>query len=101
MEKFSDLHLYTGSKCNRQCDFCIVSGRPDGWYRPMTTESLDAALALVPVDGTIKFYGGEPTLDLENLLWAIRYLREHGFIGWFTVFSNGVLADRVIEILEA
>jgi hypothetical protein len=36
MEKLSDLHIYTGSKCNRQCDFCIVSGRPDGWYEPIT-----------------------------------------------------------------
>jgi len=100
LEKFSDLHLYTGSKCNRQCDFCIVSGRPDGWYEPMTSEVLDATLELVPMDATIKFYGGEPTLDIENLLWAMRYLRERGFRGWFTIFTNGVLADRVITILE-
>jgi len=101
MEKLSDLHLYTGSKCNRQCSFCIVSGRPDGWYQPLTTEVLEAALALVPADATLKFYGGEPTIDLENLLWAMRYLRERGFRGWLTVFSNGVLAERVLAILEA
>jgi len=101
MEKFSDLHLYTGSKCNRQCDFCIVSGRPDGWYKPLTEETLDAALELVPMDATIKFYGGEPTIDIENLLWAFAYMRERGFVGWFTIFTNGVLADRIIRALEA
>lgn len=101
MEKFSDLHIYTGSKCNRKCDFCIVSGRPDGWYEQITMATLEATLALVPMDGTIKFYGGEPTLDLENLLWAMLTLRENGFQGWFTIFSNGVLADRVIAILDA
>jgi hypothetical protein len=101
MENFSDLHLYTGSKCNRSCDFCIVYGRPGGWYAPLTEETLDAALALVPPDGTLKFYGGEPTLDAENLIWAMRSLRERGFRGWFTVFSNGVLADRLIAILDA
>ncbi|MGH9947474.1 MAG: radical SAM protein [Pyrinomonadaceae bacterium] len=101
MDKFTDFHLYTGSQCNRQCDFCIVSGRPDGWYAPLTEEILDAALELVPADGTIKFYGGEPTIDHKNLIWAIKYLRAKDFHGWFTVFSNGILAERVIDILEA
>lgn len=53
------------------------------------------------MDSTIKFYGGEPTIDAVNLIWVLNYLREKGFRGWFTVFSNGVLASRVIEILEA
>ena len=101
MPRFSDVHLYTGSKCNRSCDFCIVYGRPDGWYKPMTSESLDLILDVVPLDANIKFYGGEPTIDDENVIWAMSYLREKGFIGWFTIFSNGVLADRVIDILES
>ncbi len=97
----SDVHIYHGSKCNRRCAFCIVDGRPEGWYEPMTAATLDAVLALVAPDGTIKFYGGEPTLDIENLLWAMRYLRAHGFTGWLTIFSNGVQADRVLTALEA
>lgn len=101
MTQFSDVHLYTGSKCNRSCDFCIVYGRPDGWYKPMTTESLDLILEVVPSTANIKFYGGEPTIDDENVIWAMGYLREKGFAGWFTIFSNGVLADRVIEILDS
>jgi len=101
MEKLSDLHIYTGSKCNRECDFCIVSGRPDGWYQPITEETINAAFDLVPMDGTIKFYGGEPTIAPDNLLWAMRQLRERGFRGWFTIFSNGVLADRILKLLEA
>ena len=101
MEKLSDLHIYTGSKCNRECDFCIVSGRPDGWYQPITEETLSAVFQMVPMDGTIKFYGGEPTIAPENMLWAMRQLRERGFRGWFTIFSNGVLADRIIKLLAA
>ena len=101
MTRLSDVHVYHGSKCNRRCAFCIVDGRPDGWYEPMTETTLDAVFDLVPVDGTIKFYGGEPTLDLPNLLWAMRYLRGRGFRGWFTIFTNGVQADRVIAALDA
>ena len=101
MERFSDFHLYTGSKCNRECSFCIVSGRPDGWYASLTEAVLDSTLRLVPEDGTIKFYGGEPTIDAENVIWAIKYMRDKGFTGWFTIFSNGVLADRIVKILNA
>lgn len=101
MERLSDLHLYNGSRCNRRCSFCIVDGRPEGWYEPLTEAALDAALGLVPSDGTIKFYGGEPTLDIVNVIWAMRYMRDKGFPGWFTIFTNGVQADRVIAALEA
>lgn len=101
MPQFSDVHLYTGSKCNRSCDFCIVYGRPDGWYKPITSESLDLIVSVVPADANIKFYGGEPTIDDENVIWAMSYLREKGFTGSFTIFSNGILAERVIGILES
>jgi hypothetical protein len=62
---------------------------------------LDAAHALAPPDGTIKFYRGEPTIDIDNLVWGMRHLRRRGFAGWFTIFSNGVLAERVIAALDA
>ena len=101
MRQFSDFHLYTGSKCNRKCDFCIVSGRPDGWYQPLTEEILDAATRLVPPDATIKFYGGEPTIDADNVIWAFARLREKGFTGWLTIFSNGVLGERIVKILDS
>lgn len=100
MPRVSDIHLYNGPRCNRRCTFCIVDGRPEGWSQPLAPASLDAAFDLVPLDGTIKFYGGEPTLDLPNLLWSMRYLRERGFLGWFTIFTNGIQADRVITALE-
>ena len=101
MLKLSDFHIYTGSKCNRACDFCIVYGRPDGWYSPISGQMLDSVLEIVPPDATVKFYGGEPTIDAENVIFAMKYLREKGFSGWFTIFSNGVLAERVIKILES
>jgi hypothetical protein len=99
--RFRELHLYHGPRCNRACDFCTVSGSPDGWYAAFTPAVLDRALALVERDGNLKIYGGEPTLDLLSLTVAIRYLRRGGFVGWVTLFSNGVLAERVIELLEA
>jgi hypothetical protein len=31
----------------------------------------------------------------------MRYLREHGFVGLFTIYSNGVRARKLIEMLES
>jgi MoaA/NifB/PqqE/SkfB family radical SAM enzyme len=100
MRRMTDIHLYTGSFCNRSCDFCIVYGDPRGWYRPLFRTPLELVLKLIESTGNIKFYGGEPTLDHENILWAIQYLRSRGFSGWFTVFSNGIQSRRIVEFLD-
>jgi Protein of unknown function, DUF547/Radical SAM superfamily len=95
-----ELHLYEGNFCNRTCSWCTIHGSPDGWYRPYDRAVLEQALATVAADGNVKFYGGEPTLHAEAIIEAMRYLRQHGFRGLFTIFSNGVKADRLIEILD-
>lgn len=101
--RVKELLLYPGNFCNRDCTFCTVLGSPKGWYHPFTAAHLDQALALVHAgpDGALKFYGGEPTLDVENMTWAIRYLRERGFEGTFTVFSNGIRDRALVAIVES
>jgi hypothetical protein len=96
-----ELHLYEGNFCNRDCSWCTINGSPDGWYENYAPATLDQALATVARDGNIKFYGGEPTLHARAIIDAMRYLREHGFEGLFTIFSNGIKAPRLIEILES
>lgn len=100
-ERFCELHLYLGSFCNRECDFCTVNGSLKGWSAPFTKEVLNYAMSLIEVDGNLKIYGGEPTLNINNILWAMDHLRKQGFEGWLTIFTNGILADRLIAILEA
>jgi hypothetical protein len=96
-----ELHLYEGNFCNRTCTWCTIHGSPDGWYRNYSQAVLDQALATVAADGNIKFYGGEPTLHAQAVVDAIAYLRQHGFRGLFTIFSNGVKAQRLIDILDS
>src|SRR5512145_3288161 len=85
--RVKELLLYPGNFCNRDCAFCTVAGSPRGWYHPFGPAHLDQALALVHLgpEAAIKFYGGEPTLDVENMTWAIGYLRARAFEGSFTV----------------
>lgn len=99
--RLTELHLYSGSRCNRACVFCCVNGRPEGGYAPFTEETLCAAVEIVAPRGSLKFYGGEPTLDTDNILWAVGRLRELGFAGAITTFSNGIRARSLLAILDA
>lgn len=101
--RLMELHLYPGNQCNRECDFCTVFGAPKGWYTEYTAEHLDATLRTVMLhgQGTVKFYGGEPTLNHENVIWAIAYLRQQGFQGSIVIYSNGIQAERLLALLES
>ncbi|MGB3296864.1 MAG: hypothetical protein WBA76_01250 [Phormidesmis sp.] len=101
--RLMELHLYPGNQCNRECDFCTVFGAPKGEFTAYTAAHLDAALQSVMVheQGAIKFFGGEPTLNHQNVMWAIAYLRSHEFKGAIVIYSNGIQADKLLEILAA
>ena len=99
--RLAELHLYDGPLCNRACSFCCVAGSPSGWQQPFDEALLEYALELVSPTGCIKFYGGEPTIHPEQVIEAARFLRANGFQGSFQLFTNGILAKRVLEILDA
>ena len=99
--RLAELHLYMGARCNRACRYCCVFGRPEGEAAPYTESVLEYAARLVDPGGSLKFYGGEPTLATENLIWAMRFLRGRRFTGVFTIFSNGVRAADLVRALES
>jgi hypothetical protein len=100
-DELRELHLYEGNFCNRTCAWCTIDGSPEGRYRPYTAAVLDQAVRTLAPDGNLKFYGGEPTLHHEDVKAAIRHVRGRGFRGLITVFSNGIKAERLLDILES
>ena len=60
----AEVHLYEGNFCNRTCAWCTIDGSPQGWYERYSPAVLDQALATLAADGNLKFYGGEPTLQI-------------------------------------
>lgn len=102
-DRLMELHLYPGNQCNRDCSFCTVFGSLNGEYAEYTSEHWDAALRVVMLhqQGTLKFYGGEPTLHYQNIIEAIAYLRQRGYSGAVVIYSNGIQADRLVQILES
>lgn len=96
-DRLLELHLYPGNQCNRDCSFCTVFGSPNGEYSEYKPEHLDAVLRTVMLSeqGAVKFYGGEPTLHPDNVIWAIAYLRQQDYQGAIVIYSNGIQADRL------
>jgi hypothetical protein len=102
-DRLLELHLYPGNQCNRDCEFCTVFGTPKGWYQDYTEDHLEAALRTIvrTPQGTLKFFGGEPTLHPQNVIWAIHYLRQREFEGSIVIYSNGIQAERLLQILQS
>jgi MoaA/NifB/PqqE/SkfB family radical SAM enzyme len=99
--RLPEIHLYFGSLCNRECDFCVVFGSPKGWMAEVDEGLLEGLMGLLHPQAQLKVYGGEPTLLSANLRWAFAELRQRGFAGRFTLFSNGVQSPRLLELLKA
>ncbi len=99
--RLDELHLYHGSHCNRACAFCCVNGEPEGHHTPFDLATLRAAVDIVSQKGSLKIYGGEPTLDAANLKWMTQTLRDLDFEGAITIFSNGLRERVLIDLMEA
>lgn len=93
--------LYFGNDCNRDCYFCCVEAKPGGSFVAYQAGQVGRMLELIRPDARLKLYGGEPTLYHTHLIEVIHVLRSGGYVGRLTVFSNGIQADRLIEMLEA
>jgi hypothetical protein len=98
--RMDELHLYHGSRCNRTCNCCCVNGAPEGDHTPFGEEVLRAAVGMVASRGSLKIYGGEPTLEAAGLRKAVGRLRELGFGGAVTIFSNGLRPRVLLDLLE-
>ncbi len=93
--------LYVGNSCNRDCYFCCVDGRPSGWFKAFDLTAPVNVMKIIRPDARIKLYGGEPTSYHKHLIEVMQTLRGLGFTGLFRIFSNGILADRLIQMLES
>ncbi|MGI9041454.1 MAG: radical SAM protein [Gemmatimonadales bacterium] len=99
--RFPEVMLYFGNDCNRDCYFCCVEAKPGGSFLRYTPDRVGEILELIHPAARIKLYGGEPTLYHRHLIEVTAALRGGGYVGRLTIFSNGIQADRLIEMLEA
>ena len=91
-----ELHLYEGNFCNRTCSGARSTARRTGWYQTYAPAVLDQALRHAsPPTATSSSTAASRRCTPTAIIDAMAYLRGRGFRGLFTIFSNGVKADRL------
>ena len=107
------LCLHISHDCNLSCRYCFAGeGEYNGPRSLMTTQVAKAALDfLVANSGNrvnleVDFFGGEPLLNWETVVYAVRYGRslekEHNKHFRFTLTTNGtLLRDDMLDFINA
>jgi uncharacterized protein len=93
-----DVSLVLTHDCNLACDYCFAGEKT---RRAMAPEVIERALHLAFSDGAprvkVAFFGGEPLLEWERLLWAVAQAEARARAASrelvFTVTTNGTLLD--------
>ncbi len=96
------LSFFMDYKCNYFCDHCSVNAGPNR-DAPFPLEAIKTLLEEGRQLGfkLVVFTGGEPTLDMDKLLTALKYAKNLGYIT--RVVTNGWWAttfEKTMEILS-
>jgi MoaA/NifB/PqqE/SkfB family radical SAM enzyme len=96
------LTLFLTRRCNARCPFCFYGARRDAEDGPPEL-SLDEIGRVCRSLGDlfwVAFSGGEPFLR-EDLAEIGQLLHDRNRVGFFTVPTNGLLPERIVERTEA
>lgn len=85
-------------RCNMACAHCL---RGDAQTADISHEVIDKALENVTSIGTLTFTGGEPSLNVEAMRYALEKCEEEGiFVSTFYVVTNGkAVSDEFLHVL--
>lgn len=101
------LDITTTEKCNFQCDYCFEGGKKlhnrqysledmkNTIYRILEHPSFIKEFKSF----TINFWGGEPTLEVEDILYYIDEFAQHPLV-YFFFYTNGTLQENIDRIVE-
>ena len=90
--------LFLNHACNLRCRYCY-NGRK--FHRPMSRDTIDRGidLAFSRGDARLTFFGGEPLLEFDRMVHAVRRARDVARhtgkrLRRFSVTVNGTLLNR-------
>jgi uncharacterized protein len=100
--KLANLAFIITDDCNYNCSYCQIK-KEKKYMKPSTLEKAVAYFyPHLREDGYITFYGGEPTLALENIKYAVSLFQEKNRRGRkklkFSLTTNGsLLTDETLD----
>lgn len=102
---FDTIYIFVTNACNLKCDYCLVHQYRNAKKLSKETfdifyEKIKSYIEYSKTDITFILYGGEPTLDIEQLRYIVKKLSliKNCKIG---IVSNGTMLDEeVISLLD-
>lgn len=96
--RYESLILEITRRCNMKCKHCL---RGDSEQKDMSYEIAKAALDSAESIGNITLTGGEPTLNIELMLWILNYSKQIQLpIENFYIVTNGKeVSDQFLQLL--
>ena len=97
--EITDLALEITRKCNMRCAHCL---RGEAQKQTMGDDIIKSALQAVKVIRTLTFTGGEPTLAVNQILYALKCAQENEIeINQIYLVTNGkVVSDRFLNAMR-
>lgn len=87
-----NLGLEVTRRCNMSCAHCL---RGDAECKDMTPEIIDAAFAGVSMVDCLLFTGGEPTLNIPAIEYALKVVKKRNIsVGSFCIVTNGKIVSE-------
>lgn len=112
-DHLEQLVLNVAGDCNLRCVYCYVK---HSWYQPRSPQRMRPKTAIAAIDTCllmtdtikeIKFFGGEPLLNIETIETVCRYCLEQVSGGAlrsppsFLVLTNGtILSEKIIQMIK-
>jgi uncharacterized protein len=103
-EKVLFLELVLTMECNANCEYCYQKNAPK--VPAMSKEIIDKVCERIENDDyytkfNITFFGGEPTLEKENILYLLDKLKDVEKDFRFSMPTNAKNVDDLVEIKRA
>ena len=100
MERYNygGLEVELTRKCNMKCRHCM---RGDAQEKTMSTDTIDRLIEDTDAIAHLAITGGEPFLEMNQLLYLIQSITNKWRVGELAITTNGTILDeRIISAFE-
>ncbi|WP_202193065.1 radical SAM/SPASM domain-containing protein [Roseburia faecis] len=100
------LIINISNDCNMRCKYCYANQGTYGQEQNMISseflkKTLDTFFSIFESIGLIQLFGGEPTMNIEAIENAGKYLKEHNYTTQLGLVTNAsLITDKFIELVR-
>lgn len=99
--KKSYLTLILNKSCNMGCVYCFADGGDCNkkMSKEIIRESIKEAIKPETEEFFLTFFGGEPTLCYDEIVFAVKEAEKYPVTNKFAISTNGVMNEKMLDFL--